>query len=222
MAAQHAIGCALRSLGRKTLGGATLLCVVAISQPTAIQGSPACSLTTLRGFLSSCTPKNLECRNLSAAVAERGIPQAVVAHHDLAAPACEDDAAAARDEQALSAWRERCDSHHAGNPVRGDAPCLRKRVHDGLARRVAGEKAARIGRKCALRVPPGISPPVSRRLRGGSTSVFSSVPRTGVEPVWDHRSRQANRESPAGSRPAAYTNFTTPALPNACPVEGAR
>src|SRR5260370_18045332 len=36
-----------------------------------IQGSPDCSLNTLRGFLSSRSPTNFECRNLSPAVHSR-------------------------------------------------------------------------------------------------------------------------------------------------------
>ena len=36
-----------------------------LGKPEGIQGSPACSLTTLRGILSSRSPANFECRNLS-------------------------------------------------------------------------------------------------------------------------------------------------------------
>src|SRR5216683_5889560 len=39
--------------------------------PRDIKGSPACSLTTLRGSLSSRSPANFECRNLSASVHSR-------------------------------------------------------------------------------------------------------------------------------------------------------
>src|SRR6266705_3399049 len=39
--------------------------------PEVIQRSSTCSLTTLRGFLSSRKPTNFECRNLSASVHSR-------------------------------------------------------------------------------------------------------------------------------------------------------
>src|SRR5204862_4195888 len=40
-------------------------------QTGVIQRSPACSLTTLRGSLSSRSPANFECRNLSPSVHSR-------------------------------------------------------------------------------------------------------------------------------------------------------